>query len=386
MKGKAHNNHVKKFLRLFVLGIFVLACGCSGNSATFVPEPTVRDDGDFVCAAWIATAWGIDFPNAPTTNSAALKSDLDAIVQSAAAMNLNTLFFQVRPCADAFYRSNLFPWSHFLTNQQGTAPANNFDPLEYIVGRCHDAGIALHAWINPYRVTTLAADTPIPSHPAAVRPDLTFSVGGKLYFNPGEPAARELIIDGVREIVENYAVDGIHFDDYFYPEGIGAQDAATFAARLDENLSLADWRRENVNRLVRDTYAAVKQIDPAVEFGISPSGIWANLSGANPLGSETAGFESLNAIYADSRAWVKNGWVDYIAPQIYWKVGQAGSDFRVLVDWWEKVCSGTGVALYVGLAGYRNFPRAEYENQIALAEAKADGFIVFSFWDCGEVV
>ena len=285
----------------------------------------------FLRGAWVATVWGIDFPSATTTNSGTLKNEINALVDKASECGLNALFFQVRPSADAFYSSLYFPWSKYLTGKQGVAPSNGFDPFKYIIEKCHEAGIHLHAWINPFRITAAAGETVITTHPATVAPWLTMGVGGKLYFNPGEELARELIIEGVREIVENYDVDGIHFDDYFYPEEITTEDSFTFEGRWNGIDNLADWRRNNIDELIYKTHAAVKEIDPDVLFGVSPSGIWANKT-HNPLGSATLGFESYYEIYADSRGWVRNGWVDYIVPQIYWKIGQKNSDFLTVLD------------------------------------------------------
>jgi uncharacterized lipoprotein YddW (UPF0748 family) len=356
--------------RLIVLFISVCAavflCGCELDDYYGI-------EGDNLRGAWVATVYGIDFPRSATANDSSLRAELNEIVDKACQMKLNTLFFQVRPCADAFYNSRIFPWSKFLTGVKGRAPGNDFDPLEYAVQKCHEHGIKIHAWINPYRVTVSATDTADSGWPL-------ISVGGRYYFNPAEPQAMQLIIDGVREIVENYAVDGIHFDDYFYPQGLTDEDASAWLEHGSGFVDIADWRRNNVDELVRRTRDAVKEVNPLVVFGISPSGIWANKSG-NSLGSDTRGFESYNEIYADSRGWVKKGYVDYIAPQIYWRIGQTGSDFFEIINWWNEVCEGTGVKLYPGIASYKNFEQEEYDEQIFLANELGNGFIAFSFGD-----
>ena len=340
----------------------------------------MKPDNKPLSAAWVTTIWNIDYPSKTTTNSKQLKDEINQLISNAVAANLNALFFQVRPCADAFYQSNIFPWSKWLTGTQGLSPGGGFDPLEYIIEQCHKYDIQLHTWINPYRITALTSDILIPTHPAILYPELTIEVEGKLYFNPGEPLARKLIIDGVSEIVQNYDIDGIHYDDYFYPEGIVNEDLQTWIDHGENFNNIADWRRNNVDELIRLTYQAVKEINPNVAFGVSPSGIWANKT-SNTLGSDTHGFQSYYAIYSDSRGWVKNGYVDYIAPQIYWRIGQQGSDFLTVINWWHNVCKDTPVELYIGLASYKNFEEEEYAAQIELAETLGNGYIFFSFTD-----
>lgn len=389
-----------KFFALLFLGIIIFSGGCGQiNPAT---DPNI-DNADifeeeksssaaqpdehkpiFLRGAWVPTVYNITYPAYATANSILLKQGIDSIVAYAAAAGLNALFFQVRPCADAFYPSDIFPWSKYLTGEQGRAPDNNFDPLAYIIEKCHSAGIALHAWINPYRITALAADTIIPSHPASVMPQITFNVGGKLYFNPASSTARDLIIEGVREIVETYDVDGIQFDDYFYPENIADEDLLAFESSSNGINNLADWRRNNVDELIRETYLMLKSVKPDVVFGVSPSGIWANKS-RNAAGSNTLGFESYYDIYADTRMWVNDSYVDYIAPQIYWYIGQTGSDYLTVLNWWRDVCDGTGVLLYAGLAGYKQDEAwadfYELANQADLAVDLSGGFIIYNFND-----
>jgi len=339
--------------------------------------------------AWITTVWNTDYPAKPTTDKVQLEKEINSIVSKAAELSLNALFFQVRPSADALYKSEIFPWSKFLTGKQGLAPNGNFDPLAYMIEKCHGANIRLHAWINPFRITTSKSDVLSTIHPASLFPELTIKVGDTLFFNPGLPAARALIIDGVREIAQNYDVDGINFDDYFYPEALTTEDLPAFAL-YGNDLSIQDWRRNNVDKLIYQTHLAVKEIKPDIVFGVSPSGIWANKPG-NPLGSDTWGFESYNAIYADSRGWVKNQYVDYIAPQIYWYIGQKGSDFATVLDWWNDVCKDTGVTLYAGLAGYKIGTGgpwndiSEFENQQSLSTETAGGFIIFTFNSIAEI-
>lgn len=400
-----------KFKKAFVLifALTLLVCGCSptlpldspNNDSTLmedlltpnddIPNGNESQDETLVYnkslkGAWVTTVWNLDFPSSPTQNSQKLQQEIDEIISKASSYGLNALFFQVRPCADSFYKSNFFPWSRFLSGTQGVAPKNNFDPLRYITEQCHKVGIELHAWINPLRVTVLSSDKLVSTHPASLYPELTFNVNDKIYFDPGEPAVRRLIIDGVCEILQNYDVDGIHFDDYFYPEGMTNEDFPTWQSYGYSFKNVADFRRNNIDELIQQTYLAVKELRPSAAFGVSPSGIWANKS-SNPLGSDTRGFESFYAIYADSRGWVKKGYVDYIAPQIYWHMGQAGSDFSVVFDWWYNVCKDTGVKLLPGIAGYKVGTggvwnsSSELKNQMQLSAGYGNGFIIFKFSD-----
>lgn len=394
------NRKILLFVLILSIGILFFS-GCNpdinnnnNNNDANTPqeESTLPEEQEvqyhFLKGAWVPTVYALNFPSAYTTDSAKLKADINIIVATAKDAGLNTLFFQVRPSCDAFYKSSIFPWSKYLSGTQGTAPKNNFDPLKYIIEKCHENDIELHAWINPLRVTANSNDNLISSHPLYKDTNLTFKVNDKIYLNPGIPEAIEFVVDGIREIVLNYDVDGIHYDDYFYPEG-EIPDTDTFAEYGVDFGSIRNWRVDNINNLIKNTYVAIKEINENISFGVSPPGIWANYS-SNILGSQTSGFEAFYRIYADSRGWVKNGWVDYIAPQIYWYVGQLGSDFSTLIKWWKDVCKDTGVALYVGIAGYKSGDTAqnskwndgqEVSRQLAMADMYADGIIIYSFSD-----
>ncbi|MDR1664312.1 MAG: family 10 glycosylhydrolase [Clostridiales bacterium] len=310
--------------------------------------------GDFR-AMWVSSAYNLDFPSKKGLTSAELKAEIDRIIGRAAQMRLNALMVQVRPSGDALYPSAIFPWAEALTGTQGVAPDGGFDPLAYWVERAHAMGIQIHAWINPYRVTYASAKITdvnqlAANHPARINPGLVIAHKDALYFDPGKPECRQLIADGVAEILRNYAVDGIHLDDYFYPDPAFPDDASYnlygFGANKD------DWRRENVNALVRLLQATVKEINPDIRYGISPFAIWQNNT-SDPFGSATNGYESYKSSYCDSRRWVSEGWIDYICPQIYWNIGFEAADYAKLLPWWENICAGTHVDLYVGHAAYR---------------------------------
>lgn len=308
---------------------------------------------------WIASVLNIDYPSKGTADPDTLKQEAIKILDKAENIGINAVFLQVRPTADAFYPSKYFPWSKYLTGTQGLSPDNYFDPLQYWIDEAHSRNIEVHAWINPYRITKKTKNDPehdwdslTNTHPAKLNSEWVVShTDGNLYFNPGLPEVRKLIIDSTLEIINNYDIDGIHFDDYFYP-GRTFADESTYEKYGSGFASLQDWRRENVNLLISDLYKAIKEKDQSVQFGISPFGIWAN-KGSNALGSDTRGAESYNDHYADSRTWVKSGYIDYITPQIYWNIGYTIADYQKLLNWWADVVRDTDVKLYVGQAAYR---------------------------------
>ena len=321
---------------------------------TQAPTAAVSDEEE-LRGVWVATVYRLDYPSKATTDPASLKKDADKILQDCVDMGMNAVFLQVRPSADALYPSQFYPWSRYLTGKSGTAPANGFDPLAYWVEKAHALGLELHAWINPFRITkegksefdALAAD-----HPAKLHSDWVVEYEGNYYFDPGLPEVREYIIQGAEELARNYDIDGVHLDDYFYP-GSGFGDGATYAKYGKGFADIGDWRRENVNILVRDLGQRLHAIDPDLSYGISPSGVWADKS-SQPQGSATTGgYESYYAAYADSRKWVKEGWIDYICPQIYWYIGHKSMDYATIARWWADTVKGTGVSLYIGMADYQ---------------------------------
>lgn len=304
---------------------------------------------------WVSSVYNLDYPSSPTTDSDKLKAEADEILDNCVKWGLNAVFLQVRPSGDALYKSDLFPWSKYLTGSVGTAPQGGFDPLEYWVEAAHKRGLELHAWINPYRITR-SKDTEwnsLPStHPAKMNPDWVVKYSdGNYYFDPGIPEVRDLVTRGAVEIVQNYDVDGLHMDDYFYP-GTDFNDAATYQKYGSSFSNIADFRRDSVNQLVAQLDTAVHNIDPDIQFGISPSGIWANKS-TDPRGSNSSGSEHYVSSYADSLYWIENGLVDYIIPQIYWEIGHKLADFATLADWWNDAVAGSDVHLYIGMGAYR---------------------------------
>ena len=338
----------------FLLRCFCLVlCAVLWTGLFYIPGGVSARDGE-LRGIWVSSVSGIDYPSAPTTDSQTLKNDLITILDNCKTMGFNAVFLQVRPAGDALYQSDIFPWSRYLTGKQGRAPKDGFDPLAFAVDEAHKRGMELHAWINPYRITTSAAEAKQLSenNPAVKNPELVLTDSdGKMYYNPGDSKAIDLIVSGGVELVKNYDIDGLHMDDYFYPSG-EFNDDATYSFYQAEYPDRDDWRRAMVNKMVQKMDEAVHKENPEIQFGISPRGIWANDTEMSE-GSATAGSGSYNSIYADSRAWVQNGWVDYIMPQIYWNIGYEIADYSVLTDWWSDTVSGTDVKLYIGEAAYK---------------------------------
>lgn len=305
-------------------------------------------------AVWVASVYGIDYPKQATTDSNSLKQQADSILDGAKNVGMTAVILQVRPAADALYPSVYFPWSKYLTGEQGVAPSDGFDPLSYWVSEAHKRGMELHAWLNPFRVAN--SDTEYEqmsiSHIAKQHPDwVVRQANGKYYFNPGIPEVRQFIIDAAAEIVQNYAVDGIHLDDYFYP-GTDFSDETTYQQYGSAFVDAGDWRRNNIDRLVAEMHDVTENCGRTVAFGVSPSGIWAN-SSSIVSGSNTNGNQSYFSAYADSRKWVQNGWLDYICPQLYWNIGHPLADYKTLAEWWAQQVRGTDIKLYVGMADYQ---------------------------------
>ncbi|MBB5152692.1 glycoside hydrolase family 10 protein [Saccharopolyspora phatthalungensis] len=331
------------------LGLVAILLGLFGTTGAAAKAPTTELRG-----MWIASVDNIDWPSKPGLPAAQQQDEYRKLLDQAVANKLNAVFVQVRPTADAFWPSPYEPWSHWLTGQQGRGPG--YDPLRFLIDEAHKRGLRFHAWFNPYRISM--KDDPnalVPEHPARKHPEWTFAYGGKLYYNPGVPQAREFVIDAIMHAVANYDVDGAHLDDYFYPYPVKDQkipDERTFAEHGKGFDNIEDWRRHNVNQLVSELDTRVHRAKPGAKFGVSPFGIWRNAA-SDPAGSQTRGLESYSAIYADSRKWVQEGWVDYIAPQVYWQIGHPAADYAALVPWWSKTVAGTGVDLYIGQAAYR---------------------------------
>ena len=267
---------------------------------------------------------------------------------------INAVMFQVRPSTDAFYAKGREQWSMFLTGKQGVAPEPFYDPLEFAITEAHKRGMELHAWINPYRATTSLVDSLTSAdHISRIHPDWFFTYGDKKYFDPGLPEVRHYLVDVIMDIVRNYDVDGIHFDDYFYPYPGKAPlpDSITFQLHGHGFANIEDWRRNNVDLLIKNLSESIRAEKKHVKFGISPFAIWRNKA-QDPDGSESnGGLSGYSALYADARKWVKEGWLDYINPQLYFPFGYAPAPYEKLLDWWAA--NSFGKHVYIGQGVYR---------------------------------
>ena len=311
--------------------------------------------------AWIASINNIDWPSQPGLSPDRQRIEFDSLLDVLKGMGFNAVFVQVRPAGDALYPTPNAPWSKYLTGKQGLAPEPLYDPLEYMVKAAHSRRMEFHAWLNPYRATfDLDTANLAPSHPLRALPPQKkgqwfFRYGKRYYFNPANPLVINYLTTIVKDIVVRYDVDGIHFDDYFYPykeAGETLNDYNDFAADPRGNTNIEDWRRSNVDRLIETCNKAIKGIKPYVRFGISPFGVWRNVEKDPVNGSETrAGITCYDDLYADVRLWLKNGWIDYVAPQLYWSIGFPPADYAKLVDWWGR--NTYGRHLYIGHAAYK---------------------------------
>ncbi|MBO7746376.1 family 10 glycosylhydrolase [Paenibacillus sp. MWE-103] len=340
--------------------------------------------------AWISTVYNLDWPSAASAGNAdKQKAEFVQLLDDLQGMGLNAVFVQLRAAGDAFYPSALAPWSKYLTGTQGKGPT--YDPLAFMIAETHKRGMEFHAWFNPFRAGLDAkTDGLAPNHVMLQHPEWIVLSGGKPYLNPGLPDARRHIIDAILDAVKGYDIDGVHLDDYFYPSSGQFPDAAAYAANNPLNLKLADWRRANINAFVSDLGQAVHAAKPGVRFGISPFGVWRN-NNVDPTGSPTrAGVTDYDNMYADVRTWIKNGWIDYVAPQLYWSFDTLSAPYGKLVDWWSNEVRGTDVDLYIGHSPYKlGTPEAGWQsaNEIirqldyGKSRPEVDGDVFFSAKD-----
>ncbi|MDO7905184.1 family 10 glycosylhydrolase [Paenibacillus sp. JX-17] len=316
-------------------------------------NPGTVDSSTGVRGAWISTING-DWPSSGSTGKpAAQQQDYINTLDKLKAMGINAVYVQVRANSDTIYPSAYAPWGKFLTGTQGKDPG--YDPLAFMIQETHKRGMQFHAWFNPFRASTTTSTAALASsHVAKAHPEWIVNAGNQLYINPGIPAARQYIIDSIMEVVKGYDIDGVHMDDYFYPSNAAFADSAAYAAYNTGRFStLADWRRDNINQFVQQLGQAVHQVKPAVQYGISPFAVWRNKS-VDPTGSDTkAGITTYDSMYADVRTWVKQGWIDYVMPQVYWSIGYAPADYAKVVAWWVQEVKGTKVQLYIGHAAYK---------------------------------
>ena len=307
------------------LGVFLFLTAIGLAAAQYVPTDAVRPPpvAREFRGAWIATVNNIDWPSKPGLSTAAAQKELRAIIERAAQLKLNALIFQVRPACDALYVSKLEPWSEFLTGEMGKAPSPAWDPLAFAITEAHKRGLELHAWFNPYRARySRTHGTVASTHISKTQPAVVKSYAGYQWMDPAEPKATAHSLAVILDVVRRYAVDGVHIDDYFYPYPVKGDkgkwkdfpDGASWK-KYKGKLTRGDWRRDHINRFVQRMYAEVKKIRPTVKVGISPFGIWRP---GHP--QQIKGLDAYEALYADARKWLNEGWLDYCAPQLYWRI------------------------------------------------------------------
>jgi uncharacterized lipoprotein YddW (UPF0748 family) len=304
-------------------------------------DPSLADSAEITHlrefrGVWAASVVNIDWPSASNLSVERQQADLIAILDRMQSLNLNALVLQIRPAGDAFYASDLEPWSFWLTGEQGRAPSPYYDPLEFAIEEAHARGIELHAWFNPYRAKLGSSYRLSPNHMANRFPQYAYQYGDLIWMDPGAAVVQQQTYDVILDVTRRYDVDGIHLDDYFYPypkDGMAFPDSATYNAYRQSGgtLGLDDWRRQNVNTLVERLYTGIKAEKPNVKFGISPFGIYRP---GQPAG--IVGMDQYREIYADPKLWLQKGWLDYLAPQLYWRIDPAEQSYPRLLEWWTQ--------------------------------------------------
>lgn len=348
------------------------------------------DMADTTCAApdlrrefrgvWVATVSNIDWPSKPGLSTADQKAELLAVLDRAQSLRLNAVILQIRPAADALYKSSIEPWSEYLTGRQGRAPSPAWDPLAFVVAQAHQRGLELHTWFNPYRARHPSAKGPLSNrHLANTSPALVKKYGTHLWMDPGESAVRKRTLRVVLDVVKRYDIDGVHLDDYFYPykertangttEFPDARSWKKYVAS-GGTLPRDDWRRENVNTLVRQLNEQIHAAKPWVKFGISPFGIWRP---GHP--EQIKGFDAYDQLYADARLWWANNWVDYFTPQLYWPIAKPEQSYPVLMRWWGEQ-NTTDRHLWLGL----------YTSRVRTPTPEGNGLVPSNAWPADEIL
>uniref|UniRef100_UPI004048BAC0 glycoside hydrolase family 10 protein n=1 Tax=Algoriphagus sp. TaxID=1872435 RepID=UPI004048BAC0 len=326
------------------------------NEASFVVIPhSLPEIPREFRGVWIATVANIDWPLSPTDPWEKQKKDYLALLDYYQGLHFNAVIVQIRTAGDAFYPTNLAPWSKYLTGTQGTSPPTKEDPLEWMIDAAHKRGLEFHAWLNPYRATMdLNTAALSPQHDFNTHRKWMLKYGSKWYYDPGLPEVKAHLLKIIDEVVENYEIDAIHFDDYFYPyrePNLEFPDQASYLVYKKPGQSKDDWRRQNVNELILALSQTIKSKKPWVQFGISPFGVWRNKS-KDPKGSPTqAGQTNYDDLFADVLLWMKNRWIDYLIPQLYWSMEHRLASHRILADWWSN--NSYGIPIYLGNGPYK---------------------------------
>ena len=332
---------------LVLAGLFFCHSACAQSTIAASPGFEFR-------AAWVASVDNIDWPSKKGLPADSQRAEFVRLADMHKANGMNALIVQIRPATDAFYPSPYEPWSEWLSGTQGRPPLPYYDPLQFMITETHKRGMEFHAWCNPYRAEfTIGKSSISATHITKIHPEWFLDYGGKRYFDPGKKDVQKFVNNVIRDIVTRYDVDAIHFDDYFYPYRIPGKefpDSETFV-KYGKSINKDDWRRSNVDSIILMLSNSIHEIKPKCKFGISPFGVWRNID-KDPEGSNTtAGQTNYDDLYADILLWLKNGWIDYVAPQLYWEFGHRAAPYEVLLDWWSKHTYGRHC--YIGLGIYK---------------------------------
>jgi uncharacterized lipoprotein YddW (UPF0748 family) len=339
--------HHRYLFRIIILACFLSVAGNKAAAQNNSPRHEFR-------GVWIASVDNIDWPLSKGLPSDSQKAQFIRQLDLHKSNGMNAIIMQVRPAADALYPSTLEPWSEWLTGVQGKPPSPYYDPLQFMIEETHKRGMEFHAWCNPYRaVFQIGVSSVSPSHITRMHPEWFLDYGGKRYFDPGNKEAQAFVNRVVADIVGRYEIDAVHFDDYFYPyriKGASFPDTVCFK-KYGAGMNLDDWRRSNVDSIILALSRTIRQIKPACRFGISPFGVWRNAD-KDPEGSLTkASQTNYDDLFADILLWLKMGWIDYVAPQLYWEFGHAAAPYEVLIDWWSR--HSYGKPCYIGIGYYK---------------------------------
>ena len=365
--------------RLSVLFVFALVAMWAMGQESIYPKREMR-------ATWLTTVANIDWPVSTTKGMEAQQKELIGLLDACVKFNMNTVLLHIRPACDALYKSNYEPWSSYLNNGRGVDPG--WDPLQFCIDECHKRGLACHGWINPYRYGKRGGydwtgnDDTTKLNYKHTHPEWLLYYKNDIYLDPAQPEVRQRIKEVVGDIINNYDVDGILMDDYFYPYGgTTNQDAASVEKYKPADMNVGDWRRQNVNKMIKEVYDTIQAVKPWVTFGVSPFGIWttdssvASKRGIN-LPYNITGGNMYAEIYCDPVAWLEEGTVDYLSPQLYWKIG-GGQDYKKLSKWWGDLCNRFGKHFYSSMALYRyesgEFSATEIRNQLVYNRTVKDG-------------
>ncbi|GAA4833000.1 glycoside hydrolase family 10 protein [Algivirga pacifica] len=376
---------VKKDLRRYAVVVFTILIS---TPLAWAQGPAKRE----FRAAWVASVANIDWPVKKGLSVQEQKQSFANILDEHKASGMNAVIVQVRPTADTFYPSANEPWSEYLTGTQGEMPGPYYNPLAFMIEEAHKRNLEFHAWFNPYRANMRdSLDQLAETHPLRSHPEWFVHYGTRWYYNPGIPEVKDFVIGEIMEVVRHYDIDAVHFDDYFYPYKVAGTEFPdsleyqTYGAEQFEDV--ADWRRDNVNVFVKEISEKIKKEKPFLKFGISPFGVWRNKKD-DPEGSDTNAYTNYDGLYADVLLWMKEGWIDYVVPQLYWKIGHRVADYDVLARWWNEHDYGRHIYIGHGLHNVKKWEATELSKQLELNKQldKINGSAYFSSkWITGNV-